>query len=117
MTSTSTSVMIGRDAELAELTEAFEATATAGPRLAIVGGEAGIGKTTLARDLARQARDAGALVVPAFSRPAACCSCSPTAPTMSAADTSCDPSSPNWNATGAPAASCSSGSAPNARSS
>ena len=39
--------MIGRDAELAELTAAFEATAESGPHVAVVGGEAGIGKSRL----------------------------------------------------------------------
>jgi DNA-binding CsgD family transcriptional regulator/tetratricopeptide (TPR) repeat protein len=47
MASPSTAIMIGRDAELAELTAAFEATATDGPRIVVVGGEAGIGKTRL----------------------------------------------------------------------
>ena len=47
MASTSTAVMIGRDAELAELTDAFAATEQAGPRIVVVGGEAGIGKSRL----------------------------------------------------------------------
>ena len=47
MASTSTAVMIGRDAELAELTDAFAATAETGPHITVVGGEAGIGKSRL----------------------------------------------------------------------
>jgi DNA-binding CsgD family transcriptional regulator/tetratricopeptide (TPR) repeat protein len=47
MASTSTSVMIGRDAELAELTDAFAETAVTGPHITVVGGEAGIGKSRL----------------------------------------------------------------------
>ena len=39
--------MIGRDAELAALTEAFAATAETGPHITVVGGEAGIGKSRL----------------------------------------------------------------------
>lgn len=39
--------MIGRDAELAELSDAFAATAETGPRIVVVGGEAGIGKSRL----------------------------------------------------------------------
>jgi DNA-binding CsgD family transcriptional regulator/tetratricopeptide (TPR) repeat protein len=47
MASTSTAVMIGRDAELAELIDDFAATAESGPHITVVGGEAGIGKTRL----------------------------------------------------------------------
>lgn len=47
MASTSTAVMIGRDTELAELTDAFAATAETGPHITVVGGEAGIGKSRL----------------------------------------------------------------------
>ncbi len=39
--------MIGRDAELAELTGAFQSTTVSGPRIVVVGGEAGIGKSRL----------------------------------------------------------------------
>ena len=39
--------MIGRDAELAALTEEFAATAETGPHITVVGGEAGIGKSRL----------------------------------------------------------------------
>jgi predicted ATPase len=49
MASTSTAVMIGRDAELAELTDAFAAPSVTGPHITVVGGEAGIGKSRAAR--------------------------------------------------------------------
>jgi DNA-binding CsgD family transcriptional regulator len=58
--------VVGRTAERVLLSEQLAAVRAGHGNVVILGGEAGIGKTTLARDLARQARDAGALVVPAF---------------------------------------------------
>jgi ATP/maltotriose-dependent transcriptional regulator MalT len=54
---------VGRSAELAELTEALEASADGKPALALVAGESGVGKTPLADELARVARDSGARVL------------------------------------------------------
>ncbi|MEO8263590.1 MAG: AAA family ATPase [Pseudolysinimonas sp.] len=62
MASTSTAVMIGRDAELAELTDAFEATAVTGPHITVIGGEAGIGKSRLLAEF-RASLDETAVVV------------------------------------------------------
>jgi DNA-binding CsgD family transcriptional regulator len=58
--------LVGRAAERVLLSEQLSAVLAGHGNAVIIGGEAGIGKTTLARDLARQARDAGALVLPAF---------------------------------------------------
>ncbi len=62
MASMSTAVMIGRAAELADLTDAFASTADAGPRIVVVGGEAGIGKSRLLDEF-RAALDDSAVVV------------------------------------------------------
>ncbi len=58
--------LVGRTAERVLLSEQLAAIRAGHGNVVILGGEAGIGKTTLARDLARQARAAGALVLPAF---------------------------------------------------
>ena len=58
--------LVGRSAERVLLREQLNAALAGHGNLTVVGGEAGIGKTTLARDLVRQARDAGALVLPGF---------------------------------------------------
>jgi DNA-binding CsgD family transcriptional regulator len=52
-------VFIGRARELGELARALEATRGGRGTTALVAGEAGIGKTRLACELARRARDAG----------------------------------------------------------
>jgi ATP/maltotriose-dependent transcriptional regulator MalT len=54
---------VGRAAELAELCAAFEASASGKPSLALVAGESGVGKTRLASELTRNARDAGGRVL------------------------------------------------------
>jgi ATP/maltotriose-dependent transcriptional regulator MalT len=54
---------VGRAAELAELTAAFEAGAAGTPALALVAGESGVGKTRLASELTDRARDAGGRVL------------------------------------------------------
>ncbi len=58
--------VVGRTAERVLLSEQLAAVRAGHGNVVILGGEAGIGKTTLARDLARQARAAGVVVVPAF---------------------------------------------------
>jgi DNA-binding CsgD family transcriptional regulator len=58
--------LVGRAAERVLLNEQLSAVLAGRGNVVIVGGEAGIGKTTIARDLARQARVAGASVLPAF---------------------------------------------------
>ena len=45
-----TSELIGRDAELSQLADVFADVATGRPRIAVIGGEAGIGKTRLLTD-------------------------------------------------------------------
>ena len=57
------SVLIGREGELLDLRGALDAARTGRGRLALVHGEAGIGKTRLCRHLVDEAADAGALVL------------------------------------------------------
>ena len=54
--------MIGRDAELAELVDAFASTAEAGPRIVVVGGEAGIGKARLLDEFRAELGDSAVVV-------------------------------------------------------
>jgi len=54
---------VGRSAELAELSAALEEAISSRPSLALVGGESGVGKSRLADELARHAREAGARVL------------------------------------------------------
>jgi DNA-binding SARP family transcriptional activator/energy-coupling factor transporter ATP-binding protein EcfA2 len=63
-------VPTGRDAEMAVLTAAWTAAADREPSLVLITGEAGIGKTTLARALASIAEDTGGLVASARCHPA-----------------------------------------------
>ena len=60
---TISSRLIGRDAELATLTEAVGEAAAGRPVLAFVAGESGVGKSRLLGELARRARDEGARVL------------------------------------------------------
>jgi tetratricopeptide (TPR) repeat protein len=55
--------LVGRDAELAQLRELWGRAAQGSGHLALIGGEAGAGKTRLARELAVYARLAGAAVL------------------------------------------------------
>ena len=55
--------MVGREAELQALVKRLEAAARGRPTLTVVAGEAGVGKTTLARRLAARARDERILVL------------------------------------------------------
>ena len=54
---------VGRSAELAELRAALEEAIGSRPSLALVGGESGVGKSRLADELARHAREAGVRVL------------------------------------------------------
>ena len=56
-------VLIGRDDERTTLRRAFAAARDARPRLILIAGEPGVGKTSLAFDLARDADAAGATVL------------------------------------------------------
>jgi len=56
-------VLVGRDAELAVLTDALEAAVAGDPSVVIVGGEAGVGKTRLVEEAAAGARATGARVL------------------------------------------------------
>lgn len=56
-------MVVGRDAELAVLVEAFKATSAGERRAVLVAGEPGVGKTRLVAALARQAHGEGALVL------------------------------------------------------
>ncbi len=53
--------IVGRDRELDALRSSLSAAAAGHPRLALVGGEAGVGKTRLVKEVARHARAAGVL--------------------------------------------------------
>ncbi|HXT22046.1 MAG TPA: protein kinase, partial [Thermoanaerobaculia bacterium] len=55
--------LVGRDAELAQLRELWRGAIGGSGRCALIGGEAGAGKTRLARELAVYARLGGAVVV------------------------------------------------------
>lgn len=54
---------VGRQAELARLSDAWECTVRGAGRLAVLTGEAGIGKSRLATELARRATEHGGLVL------------------------------------------------------
>ena len=54
---------VGRAEELAELRAALEEAAESRPSLALVGGESGVGKSRLAEELVRHARESGARVL------------------------------------------------------
>ena len=54
---------VGRSGELAELRAALEEAIASRPSLALVGGESGVGKSRLADELARHAREAGVRVL------------------------------------------------------
>jgi len=54
---------VGRTAELAELQAALRDAAEGRPSLALVGGESGVGKSRLAGELGRHARESGARVL------------------------------------------------------
>ena len=51
--------MLGRDREIAELDEALGLAGQGTPQIVLVGGDAGIGKTTLVTDLVRRASERG----------------------------------------------------------
>ena len=55
--------LIGREHELAGLTNALSLAATGQPQFMLVSGEAGLGKTRLSRALAETSREQGALVL------------------------------------------------------
>jgi DNA-binding SARP family transcriptional activator len=59
------SPLVGRDAELGELTRAWSAAVAQQPGMVLVTGEGGIGKTRLAQELAALARATGGLVAQA----------------------------------------------------
>jgi DNA-binding CsgD family transcriptional regulator/tetratricopeptide (TPR) repeat protein len=55
-------ILVGRERERARLGEILEAAVAGQGSLALVSGEAGIGKTTLVQDLVRQAEEQGAFI-------------------------------------------------------
>ena len=55
----SPSLMLGRDREMAELDEALGFAGQGTPQIVLVGGDAGIGKTTLVTDLVHRASARG----------------------------------------------------------
>jgi DNA-binding CsgD family transcriptional regulator len=59
----SSSVLVGRDAEVAELTARLDGAGSGMPSLTLIGGEAGVGKTRLLREMERHARRTGGLVL------------------------------------------------------
>ena len=58
-----TSSVVGRRAEIAAIMRVWEAVATGASKLVLVAGPAGIGKSTLAEEVARRATGSGALVL------------------------------------------------------
>ena len=56
-------VIVGRDVELGRIDDAFGQAAAGRPQLVLVFGEAGIGKTWLAREAIARARNAGGHVL------------------------------------------------------
>ena len=52
-------LLLGRDSHIAELDEALDVAAQGTPQIVLVGGDAGIGKTTLVADVARHAAELG----------------------------------------------------------
>jgi tetratricopeptide (TPR) repeat protein len=58
--------LVGRVAELAALSRVLEGALDAGGRVAMVSGEAGVGKTRLLQELAAEARARGVRVLPAW---------------------------------------------------
>ena len=56
-------VFVGREAELGRLRAALERTGAGAAQTLVVGGEAGVGKTRLVEELAREAAELGMLVV------------------------------------------------------
>ena len=52
-------LLLGRDRDIAELDEALGLAAQGTPQVVLVGGDAGIGKTTLVADLERRAAEVG----------------------------------------------------------
>ena len=52
-------LLLGRDRETAELDEALGLAAQGTPQVVLVGGDAGMGKTTLVADLERRATELG----------------------------------------------------------
>ncbi|MGH9010386.1 MAG: ATP-binding protein [Acidimicrobiia bacterium] len=56
-------VFVGRDAELERLTQLWKEAAAGERRVALLGGEPGVGKTRIAAELATRVRDAGGAVL------------------------------------------------------
>ena len=54
---------VGRSGQLAELEAAYRDAAEGRPSIALVGGESGVGKSRLADELKRHARESGARVL------------------------------------------------------
>ena len=54
---TGPALLLGRDREVTALTDALEAAAQGSPQTVLVGGDAGIGKTTLVTHLERRAAE------------------------------------------------------------
>ena len=59
VTSGTSSLLLGREPEIAELDEALGFASQGTPQIVLVGGDAGIGKTTLVADLASRAAQLG----------------------------------------------------------
>jgi len=66
---TQTARLVGRVAELTQLTEALSAARDGRPAIAIISGEAGIGKTRLVEELVEHAQAAGFLVAAGMCSP------------------------------------------------
>jgi DNA-binding SARP family transcriptional activator len=69
--------VVGRRSELAAISEAFADLEDGKPRLVLIAGPAGIGKTTLAELAARRAEDAGARVLISGCEPEPTSDCAP----------------------------------------
>jgi len=64
----SSSILVGREAELTQLEKAFQATLSGQPSIVLVTGPSGIGKTSLVREFLTRVRDRGGAILTSACR-------------------------------------------------